>query len=110
LICSDFIFRSPVRGFGSLTWSRGTKEPRLQKPGYTFQGVINGATLNLLIKFGDTAGSYKFLAEGRRANLTGTTNPVTVTLSIGDNSGSTNIDAGESMGAQSADRSEHSLF
>jgi hypothetical protein len=64
-----------------------------KKPGYTFQGVINGATLNLLIKFGDTAGSYRFQAEGRGVNLTGTTNPVTVTLSIGDNSGNTNIEA-----------------
>jgi hypothetical protein len=26
-----FHFRSPVRGFGSLTRSRGTKEPRLQE-------------------------------------------------------------------------------
>src|ERR1043166_2634620 len=33
LICSDFIFRSPVRGFGSLTSSRGTKEPRSQENG-----------------------------------------------------------------------------
>jgi len=46
----------------------------------------------------------------RGANLTGTANLVTVTLSIGDNSGSTNIDAEDSMGMQSADRREHSLL
>jgi hypothetical protein len=33
LICSDFIFRSPVRGFGSLTRRRGTKGPRSQENG-----------------------------------------------------------------------------
>ena len=33
LICSDFISVLLVRGFGSLTRSRGTKEPRLQENG-----------------------------------------------------------------------------
>src|SRR5258708_34031735 len=33
LICSDFIFRSPVRGFGSLTRGRGTKGPHWQENG-----------------------------------------------------------------------------
>jgi len=33
LICSDFIFRSPVRGFGSLTRRRGTKGPHWQENG-----------------------------------------------------------------------------
>ena len=33
LICSDFMFRSPVRGFGSLTCGRGTKGPRSKENG-----------------------------------------------------------------------------
>jgi hypothetical protein len=33
LFCFRFRFRSPVRGFGPLTRSRGTKEPRLQENG-----------------------------------------------------------------------------
>ncbi len=64
-----------------------------EKPGYAFQGVINSVSLDLLIKFGGAEGSYKFLAEGRGATLSGTTNPVTVTLSIGNYSGSTSINA-----------------
>jgi hypothetical protein len=64
------------------------------KPGYAFEGVINGVSLEVLIKFGSTAGSYTLLAEGRGVNLNGTTNPVTVTLSIGNNTGTTKIHAG----------------
>jgi hypothetical protein len=63
------------------------------KPGYAFEGVIDGVPLDVLIKFGSTAGSYTLLAEGRGANLKGTTNPVTVTLSIGNNTGTTKIHA-----------------
>jgi hypothetical protein len=63
------------------------------KPGYAFEAVINGVSLEVLIKFGSTAGSYRFLAEGRGANLKGTTNPVTVTISIGNNTGTTKIHA-----------------
>jgi len=62
--------------------------------GYAFEGVINGVSLELLIKFGSTPGSYRLLAEGRGgANLKGTTNPVTVTLSIGNDMGATQIHA-----------------
>ena len=64
------------------------------KPGYTFEGIINGVSLEVLIKFGSTPGSYRFLAEGKGANLKGTTSPVTSTLSIGNNMGSTRINAG----------------
>ena len=63
------------------------------KPGYTFEGVIDGVSLEVLIKFGSTAGSYTLLAEGRGANLKGTTNPVPVTLSIRNNTGNTKIHA-----------------
>jgi hypothetical protein len=47
----------------------------------------------VLIKFGSTPGSYRFLAEGKGAHLSGTTNPVTVTLSIGNDMGTTQINA-----------------
>ena len=63
------------------------------KPGYAFESVINGASLEVLIKFGSTPGSYQFLAEGKGADLKGTTNPVTVTLSIGNDLGTTQIHA-----------------
>jgi hypothetical protein len=61
--------------------------------GYAFEGVIKGVSLEVLIKFGTTPGSYLFLAEGKGTNLSGTTNPVTVTLSIGNNTGTTHINA-----------------
>jgi Beta-propeller repeat len=84
--------------------------------GYRFEGVINGVRLVVLIKHGHRDGdeyhsdieapqddgsarcareadSYKFLAEGRGANLKGTTNPVTVTISVGGNTGATRIKA-----------------
>ena len=64
------------------------------KPGYAFEGIINGVSLEVLIKFGSTPGSYRFLAKGKGANLKGTTGPVTVTLSIGNNIGTTQINAG----------------
>jgi hypothetical protein len=47
LICSDFIFRSPVRGFGSLTRNRGTKETRLEEKGRRESepsGIATGVT------------------------------------------------------------------
>jgi hypothetical protein len=65
----------------------------LAREGYAFEGVINGVSLEVLIKFGSTPGSYRLLAEGRGANLKGTTNPVTVTLSIGNDMGTAKIHA-----------------
>jgi len=63
------------------------------KPGYAFEGVINRVSLEVLIKFGGTPGSYRLLAQGEGANLIGTVNPVIVKLSIGDNTGTTQINA-----------------
>jgi hypothetical protein len=37
--------------------------------------------------------SYSFLAAASGASLTGTTNPVLVTLTIGNNSGTTSVNA-----------------
>jgi hypothetical protein len=36
---------------------------------------------------------YEFHAKGQGASLTGTTNPVTVALTIGDDSGATSVTA-----------------
>jgi YVTN family beta-propeller protein len=63
------------------------------KPGYAFEGVINGVFLQVLIKFGSTLGTYTFQAEGRGANLKRAVNPVPVTLKIGNNAGMTQINA-----------------
>ncbi|MDQ6868672.1 MAG: YncE family protein [Pseudomonadota bacterium] len=53
---------------------------------FTFHGVIDGMRLEALIKRTGTL-RYAFDAEARHANLTGTTNPVPVMLTIGGNSG-----------------------
>jgi hypothetical protein len=84
--------------------------------GDRFEGVINGVRLEVLIRHrrcdknqnhGDVeslhdnepakcaceADSYTFLANGKDATLKGITNPVTVTISVGSNSGTTEINA-----------------
>jgi hypothetical protein len=54
---------------------------------FKFEGVIAGVTLKVEIK--DLGGgSFELKAEGEGANLTGTVNPVTVALTIGDDVGS----------------------
>jgi hypothetical protein len=59
---------------------------------YVFQGVINGVSLQFTIN--PVGGnSYTLQAEGSGANLTGISNPVTVTLTIGDDAGSAPISA-----------------
>jgi uncharacterized repeat protein (TIGR03803 family) len=59
---------------------------------FTFEGVIHGVDLQLVI---EAAGGkrYKFSAAGQRANLTGTRNLVPVVLTIGDDSGKASVDA-----------------
>lgn len=60
---------------------------------FTFEGVISGVSLEVEIQpLG--GGSFGFLAEGTGANLSGTANPVPVTLTIGDDTGSTTVTAG----------------
>ncbi|MBI4489344.1 MAG: SBBP repeat-containing protein, partial [Deltaproteobacteria bacterium] len=66
------------------------------KPGkparWTFEGVIDGVELEA--KITDLGGgSFEFKAEGQGADLTGTVNPVDVALTIGDDSGSTTVEA-----------------
>ncbi len=59
---------------------------------YVFEGVINNVSLQLRID-SVGGGSYTLQAEGHGATLTGISNPVTVTLTIGNNTGSAQINA-----------------
>jgi hypothetical protein len=63
-----------------------------KKGRFKFEGVIDGVALEAVIQplGGDT---YEFKAEGANADLTGTVNPVTVALTIGDDGGSTTVEA-----------------
>jgi 6-phosphogluconolactonase len=59
---------------------------------FAFQGGIKGVSLRLkIVPLGNK--SFTFKAEGTGANLTGLTNPVTVVLTIGINSGATTVTA-----------------
>jgi YVTN family beta-propeller protein len=59
---------------------------------FTFAAEIGGVTLTALIKPTGTK-RYAFNASATRASLTGTKNPVYVTLIIGDDSGATSVNA-----------------
>jgi hypothetical protein len=59
---------------------------------FTFHGVIDGVRLEVLIKRTGTL-RYAFDAKARHANLTRTTNPVPVTLTIGGDSGTASVKA-----------------
>ncbi len=59
---------------------------------FIFTGVINGVTLEALIKPTGTL-RYAFQAKGVHASFTGTTNTVYVTLAIGGDSGATSVKA-----------------
>jgi hypothetical protein len=55
---------------------------------FAFEGVINGVSLEVqIVPLGNNI--FTFKAEGRGVDLTGLTNPVTVVLTIGIDSGST---------------------
>jgi len=58
----------------------------------TFEGVVDGVKLEVEIRERPD-GRFKFKAEGEGADLSGTVNPVTVGLSIGDDGGSTTVTA-----------------
>jgi hypothetical protein len=63
-----------------------------KKGRFEFEGTINGVSLEAtLTPRGNNA--YEFKAEGKHADLTGIANPVTVTLTIGNDSGSTTVRA-----------------
>ena len=55
---------------------------------FAFEGVINGVNLEVqIVPLGNKI--FTFKAEGTGADFTGLTNPVTVVLTIGTNTGST---------------------
>jgi beta-propeller repeat-containing protein len=62
--------------------------------GYVYQKKVNNIFLCIYIKNTSTPGSYVLLVKSGHDALTGTTiSPVPVTLTIGDNSGSTQMNA-----------------
>ncbi len=59
---------------------------------YVFQGSVNGVSFE--VRINPIGGNrYTFQAEGHCAKLNGIANPVTVTLTIGDNTGGTQVNA-----------------
>jgi hypothetical protein len=59
---------------------------------FNFDGTINGVKLVASIR-SLPSGNFEFKANGKRANLTGLANPVTVNLAIGDDGGSAIVTA-----------------
>ena len=57
---------------------------------YTFEGVISSVRLEARIELRNGF-RYAFHAEAKGANLSGTTNPVQVSLGIGDDAGLTSV-------------------
>jgi hypothetical protein len=66
--------------------------PRSGVTDYLFRGMIEGVDLKVLIEAKETS-HYALRAEARGANLTGTRNPVPVTLGIGDDGVATSVNA-----------------
>jgi YVTN family beta-propeller protein len=65
---------------------------RCAERSYTFEGVIDGVRLEAKIELRGGY-RYEFQAEAKGANLSGTTNPVQVSLGIGGNAGVTSVSA-----------------
>jgi hypothetical protein len=59
---------------------------------FTFEGTMNGVALEVRIAPVSST-QFTFQVEGTGANLAGIANPVTVALTIGDDSGSTTVTA-----------------
>ena len=60
---------------------------------FVFEGTINGVHLEAVLRSLILGNDYELKVEGHGADLTGTTNPVTVSVSIGDDNGSKAITA-----------------
>ena len=60
---------------------------------YVFEGTINGVHLEAVLRSLILGNDYELKMEGHGADLTGTKNPVTVSVTIGDDSGSKEITA-----------------
>ncbi len=59
---------------------------------YAYEGTINGVKTGAVIT-PLSGGRYDFAAAGSPVNLTGAANPVTVTLTIGNDSGTAQVKA-----------------
>jgi hypothetical protein len=59
--------------------------------GYVYQKTVNGISRYIHIKFTSTPGVYQLVALRKGGTLTATTSPVPVTFTIGDDSGSTQM-------------------
>ena len=60
---------------------------------FVFEGTINGVHLQAVLRSLILGNDYELKVEGHGADLTGTKNPVTVSVTIGDDSGSKAITA-----------------
>jgi hypothetical protein len=76
----------------TATIPAGSFKPHPEGRSYTFEGVIDGVHLEARI---ETRGgfSYAFHARAKGGNFSGTTNPVQVSLGIGDDAGLTSVTA-----------------
>jgi len=100
-------------GLYSVTISKGSF--LADDEGYRFEGIIHDVHLEVFIKHrrrcdeaaeGNrhtkcqcTADSFEISAQGEGAGLKGAANPITVTISIGDNTGTTQINATSNLGS-----------
>jgi hypothetical protein len=78
---------------GTFTTTIPAGSFKLKKGRFTFEGVIDGVKLEAVLRSLILGNDYKFEVEGKGADLTGIENPVTVGLTIGDDSGSKTITA-----------------
>ena len=72
---------------GTFSTTIPTGSFKVKKGQFTFEGVINGVKLEAVLRPSILGNDYEFKVEGKGADLTGTENPVTVGLTIGDDSG-----------------------
>ncbi|MBV8864049.1 MAG: hypothetical protein JO210_01465 [Acidobacteriaceae bacterium] len=78
----------------TLSLPAGSFHPLWNAPNapYTYEGTVNGATLLLgIVPLGKN--EFQFDAAGLPVRFPGVKNPVTVSLSFGDNSGTTTVNA-----------------
>lgn len=58
---------------------------------FHFEGIVNGVQMQVSIR--STAyGDFRFRAKGRKADLVGTTEPLTIRLIVGDNGGKATVE------------------
>ena len=76
----------------TATIPSGSFKPHEDGRSYTFEGVIDGVHLEARIE-ARGGFSYAFHVSAQGANFSGTTNPVQVSLGIGDNAGLTSVTA-----------------